>query len=175
MWITLLLVFIFYFLDQLTKYLAQVHTPNNITAIPHFLTLDLHYNTGMAWSLFDDSTWLLVIISVVASVVLIYFCLKNDWKKAPLPALGLTMALGGCLGNLFDRAISITPLSQYRRGVVDMISFEPLNWISNLISGNDFPTFNLADTFLVIGLILFAVDLIFFAEKRQKNNEEATS
>ena len=78
MGITCLLLFVFYMLDQISKYLVQVWQPNNVTAIPHFLTLDLHYNTGMAWSLFDDSTIILVVISFIASIVLGYICFKND-------------------------------------------------------------------------------------------------
>lgn len=191
--ITCLLLFILYMADQLTKYLVQKMiacpdcsviekyasgTPKSVEAIPNFLTITHEHNKGMAWSMLDNSTWILVIISAVASIFLIYFCLKNDWKKAKIQSLGLTMALAGCLGNLYDRAITISPLWQGRDGVVDMISFGPLNWISNLFGNGDFPTFNLADVFLVVGLILFAVDLIFFAEKREKRevkNEEAIS
>lgn len=191
--ITCLLLFLLYMADQLTKYLVQKMiacpdcsviekyasgTPKSVEAIPNFLTITHEHNKGMAWSMLDNSTWILVIISAIASIVLIYFCTKNDWKKAKMQSLGLTMALAGCLGNLYDRAITISPLWQGRDGVVDMISFGPLNWISNLFGNGDFPTFNLADVFLVVGLILFAVDLIFFAEKREKRevkNEEAIS
>lgn len=173
MGITCLLLFVFYMLDQISKYLVQVWQPNNVTAIPHFLTLDLHYNTGMAWSLFDDSTIILVVISFIASIVLGYICFKNDWKKNKLLSFSMTMTFAGCLGNLFDRAISIIPgLSKGRPGVVDMISFEPLNAISRLISGNDFPIFNLADAFLVCGILIYAVDLIFFVDRRKKKNGE---
>lgn len=191
--ITCLLLFLLYMADQVTKYLVQKNiacpdcsiiekyasgTPRSVEAIPNFLTITHEHNKGMAWSMFDDSTWILVVISAIASIFLIYFCIKNNWKNEKMKSIGVTMALAGCLGNLFDRAITISPLWQGRDGVVDMISFEPLNAISRLLSGNDFPTFNLADLFLVVGLILFAVDLIFFAEKREKRevkNEEAIS
>ncbi len=173
MGITCLLLFIFFMLDQITKYMAQIWQPNNVTAIPHILTLDLNYNRGMAWGMLDNNTWLLVIISAVASVVLAYICFKNDWKKNKLMSFSMTMTLAGCLGNLFDRAISIIPgLSEGRVGVVDMISFEPLNYISRLISGSNFPIFNLADAFLVCGLLIYAVDFIFFVDKRKKKHEK---
>ena len=92
----------------------------------------------------------------------------------------MTLLFAGCVGNLYDRAISIIPyLKDGRPGVVDMISFEPLNAISRLISGNDFPTFNLADAFLVVGIILWAIYLIFFTDsngkrKEKKNKNQAT-
>ncbi len=169
MGITCLLFFILYMLDQISKYLVQVWQPTSVKAIPHFLTFDLNYNRGMAWGMFSDNTWILVIISVIASIALGYFCLKNDWKRAKFQSLSLTMAFAGCVGNLFDRAISIIPrLNEGRIGVVDMISFEPLNAISRLISGNDFPIFNLADAFLVCGIIMYGIDFIFFVDKRKK-------
>lgn len=173
MGITCLLLFIFYMLDQITKYMAQLWQPNSLSAIPNFLTLDLHYNTGMAWGMLDNSTWILVIISLLASIVLGYMCLKNDWKKNKLQSFAITMTFAGCIGNLFDRAISIIPgISAGRTGVVDMISLEPLNVISKWISGSSFPIFNLADAFLVCGLIIFAIDVLFLADKRKKKNEK---
>lgn len=173
MGITCLLLFIFFMLDQITKYMAQLWQPNSLVAIPHFLTLDLNYNTGMAWGLLENNTWLLVIISALASVVLGYFCLRNDWKKNKMLSFSMTMTLAGCLGNLFDRTISIIPgISEGRVGVVDMISFEPLNYLSKLISGSPFPIFNLADAFLVCGLLIYAIDFIFFVDRRKNKNEK---
>lgn len=172
MWITCLILFILFMLDQISKYLAQVFQPSNVVAIPHFVTLDLNYNRGMAWGMLENNTWILVIISLIASIVLGYICTKNDWKKNKFLSFSITMTLAGCLGNLFDRLISVIPnLEEGRPGVVDMISFEPLNVISNWISKGDFPIFNLADAFLVCGLIIYAVDLLFFVEKRKKNEK----
>lgn len=169
MGITILLFFLFYMLDQITKYLVQVYAPKNLTVIPHILTLDLQYNTGMAFSFLDDKTYILVIVSLIASIALGYFCLKNDWRHAKLSSLSLTMAFSGCVGNLFDRAVTCIPaLKEGRYGVVDMISFEPLNAISRLITGDSFAIFNLADAFLVVGVILYCIDFVFLADKRKK-------
>lgn len=172
--ITCILFAIFVISDQLLKWYTQKEAFVNFVAIKfgnyNFLTLDYHLNTGMAWSLLSDSTWLLVIISVIASIVLGYFCLKNDWKHNKLRSISLTLAFAGCFGNLIDRFICITPLKEARGGVVDMISFGPLNSLSQLISHTDFPTFNLADAFLVVGLILLAIYLLFF-EGKDKNEK----
>lgn len=176
MLITFIIIFVLFMLDQLTKYLAQVHAPHQLEAIDNFLTIDLCYNKGMAWGMLEDNTIILVFISIIASIILGYLCLKNDWKHNKFSSFTITMTFAGCLGNLFDRAISVIPATQEARpGVVDMISFEPLNYISKLLTGNQFPTFNLADAFLVVGLILYAIDLLFFADKRKKKYEEANN
>ena len=74
---------------------------------------------------------------------------------------------------VYNTLISVIPyLKDGRPGVVDMISFEPLNAISRWISGNNFPTFNLADAFLVIGIILWAIYLIFFTDSNGKRKEK---
>lgn len=173
MGITCLIFFILFMLDQVSKYLTQVFEPNNIVAIPGILRLDTVYNTGMGWGLLSDNTLILVVISLVASIFLGYMCMKNDWKKNKFLSISMTLLFAGCVGNLYDRAISVIPyLKDGRPGVVDMISFEPLNAISRLISGNNFPTFNLADAFLVIGIILWAIYLIFFTDSNGKRKEK---
>ncbi len=160
-------------LDQVSKYLTQVFEPSNVVAIPGILRLDTVYNTGMGWGLLSDNTLILVVISLVASIVLGYMCMKNDWKNNKFLSISMTLLFAGCVGNLYDRAISVIPyLKDGRPGVVDMISFEPLNMISKLISGNNFPTFNLADAFLVIGVILWAIYLIFFTDSNGKRKEK---
>lgn len=171
MLITCLLFGILVFLDQLLKWITQKEGFSNFVAIKignyNFLTFDYKLNTGMAWSMLSDATWLLVIISLIASFVLGYFAMKNDWKNGKLRAIGITLAFAGCVGNLIDRAICITPLKEYRNGVVDMISFGPLDSISNALFKSDFPIFNLADAFLVVGLILYAIYLLFFEGKEK--------
>ncbi len=178
MLITCLLFAILVFADQLLKWITQKEAFNNFVVIKfgnyNFLTFDYQLNKGMAWSLLSDSTWLLVIISLVASIVLGYFCMKNDWKNKKIKSIGLTLAFAGCFGNLIDRFICITPLKEYRGGVVDMISFGPLNSISQLISKTDFPIFNLADAFLVVGLILYAIYLLFL-DGKDKNEKIKSS
>lgn len=171
-----IIVFVLIVLDQLTKYLAQLYAPNSFVCIPNFLTFDLTYNKGAAWGMLSDNTPILVLVSFVATIVLGYLCYKNDWKKAKFSSLAISLALAGCVGNLIDRFMAcVAGLNDLRPGVVDMISFEPLNFISKLISGSNFPIFNLADIFLVVGLIMYCIDLVFFAEKREKVKNEENS
>lgn len=174
MWITTILVLILLLADQVSKYLAQIliNEFETIHAIPYVLDLTLVYNKGAAWGFMSNNTWVLVIISFIGMFFLGWYSFKNDWKNLKTLSLGVTLAFAGCVGNLIDRLISIIPpLAEGREGVVDMISLEPLNAISRLFSGSDFPVFNLADSFLVAGVILIAIDMLFFEEKRKQNNE----
>lgn len=176
MWITLVLIALFLATDQVTKFLAEtlIKEFRTIEAIPHVLDLTLVYNKGAAWGFLSNNTWILVIISILGSILLGWYAYKNDWKKKKILSLGVTMAFAGCVGNLIDRFMSVIPsLAKIRPGVVDMISFEPLNALSRLFTGYDFPVFNVADAFLVVGVILISIDIIFFEEKRNKENENS--
>ena len=174
MWITVLLILVLLLSDQVTKYLAQILISEFqvIEVIPNFLNLTLIYNKGAAWGFLSDNTIVLVIISFIGMFILGWFAYKNDWKKLKTLSLGVTLAFAGCVGNLIDRLFSVIPsLASSREGVVDMIILKPLDFISNLISGYDFPIFNLADVYLVIGVILISIDFIILEEKRKKKNE----
>lgn len=83
MWITLGLLTALLLADQVTKYLAELLIEKNhiVNLIPHVLDSTLAYNTGAAWSMFSDATWLLAILSLVASAVLVYFITKNNWQR----------------------------------------------------------------------------------------------
>lgn len=126
-------------LDQITKILAEAYLRDgSIQVIGDLLRFTLAYNKGAAFSLGFGATWILTIISTVAVIALLYFGPKAktyDWS------LIAGFVLGGAAGNLIDRAFRQPEL--FNGHVVDFIQI-PFN----------FPIFNLADTFLVIGVSL---------------------
>ncbi len=162
--ITGIVFLVVYLFDQITKYLTELYvTEQGFSVIPNFLTIQKQYNPGMAWSFLDEGAGIIIltIISLLASIVLGYFVTKNDWKKKPLRSFALTFALAGCVGNLFDRFLTV--LYRYfgvelRKGVVDMIHFE---------FGQT--TFNVADFFLVTGLCLLVLEIILDFFKQNKD------
>ncbi len=171
MWITLLLVFIFLMLDQGSKYLTEKLIPlgEEVEFIPNFLSFKKVYNTGAAWGMMNNATWVLVLISALGSVIFGYFLLKNNWKIAKWRSLALVLCFSGCFGNLIDRFISITPLSSARPGVVDMISFKPFDKLMSIF-GLSASVFNVADFILVTGIIMILIDVIFIEDRRKKKN-----
>ena len=125
-------------LDRVTKLLAERRLSGRapITLIPHVLDLRYTTNSGGAFSLFPDRPWVFFAASalVCAGIVI------GSRRVGSLPAaVGLGLVLGGALGNLTDRVLHGSGVSG---GVVDVIDFHV--W----------PVFNLADSAIVVGVIV---------------------
>ena len=147
-------MFIFVFVDQITKGLVDLNIGLNqsISLIPNFFSLTYVHNTGAAFSMFEGARWIFVIIAIIFLNVIFQFFIKNkNLSKKDIIIYALLLA--GIIGNLIDRI-----LYGY---VIDFLDFT--------IFGYDFAIFNLADTFIVISIILI---LIFMGDKKCKNLEQ---
>ncbi|MBI3695281.1 MAG: signal peptidase II [Acidobacteria bacterium] len=127
--------------DRLTKTLIESTMALNQSrmVIPGFFHIVYARNQGIAFSLFADSpsatkTFLLVLLSSVALAGVGFLLWTADHSDTALSA-GLSLILGGALGNLFDRVQS--------GSVVDFLDFS--------VSTYHWPAFNLADSAIVIG------------------------
>ena len=129
--------FLVFLADYLTKFAAvKVLVDEPINLIGDFLKLELVFNTGAAFSLATSATIFLSVFSMSAAAGILYFASRIDSLKWSL-ALGLV--LGGIFGNLSDR-IFREP-GGLQGPVVDWISV--LSW----------PTFNIADSAVVVGVM----------------------
>lgn len=141
--------------DQLLKLWIASTIPlgGTLDVLPGFMCLTHVRNTGMAFSMLSEHTWLLTLTSAVVSCVLAALLVRGKfprWEK-----IALALVLGGAVGNLIDRV---------RLGyVVDM--FRTLFV--------DFAVFNLADAFIDVGAALFCVLYIIrtVREERAKKTE----
>ena len=135
-------------LDQLVKYLVLQNIPlgEHVPFIPYLLDLTYVQNTGAAFSLFSQHTWMLALVSLIMSVVLAVALWKNFFRH-PLGKLTLTLLLAGAVGNLIDRA--------FRGFVVDMFN----------VLFMDFAVFNVADICVVVGGIAAGIYYIFLMDK----------
>ena len=135
-------------LDQLVKYLVLTYIPlgGHVPFIPYLVELTYVQNTGAAFSLFSQHTWLLTLTSLVMSLVLAAALWKNFFRH-PLGKVTLALLLAGAVGNLIDRA--------FRGFVVDMF---------NLLFMN-FAVFNVADICVVVGGFAAVLYYLFFYEK----------
>ena len=137
--------------DQATKALVVKSIPDHavIPVIPGFFNLLHTENSGIAFSLFSDSSsswkmFLLVGVSVallVAVVIVVWRTSEVNWTGG----IGLALILGGALSNLADRI---------RFGqVVDFLDF--------YCRGYHWPTFNLADSAIVVGAGFLVLEFLF--------------
>lgn len=139
-------------LDQLSKWLVVQNLPLGASQEILGPLLRLHYvqNTGAAWSLFRDSTFMLAVFSVLLLALLaVWFWLTASEHVGQ--RLALSMVMSGALGNMVDR---------FRLGyVVDFLELP--HW----------PVFNVADMLLCCGVAVLAV-LILLEEKQEKSKEK---
>lgn len=136
--------------DRFTKWLVEtrVSFTDTYTVIPGFFDIIHTQNTGMAFGLFAGSTSGLrpLILSAlsVAAIALVGAMLWKARQMDRLSVTGLALVLGGAAGNVFDRIA-------WGR-VTDFLEF----YIGSL----HWPTFNLADSAIVVGSGLLLMDLL---------------
>jgi len=126
----------------------------DIEVIPNFFIFAFVKNYGAAYGMFSDSTLGLTIVSIiliVAFVVYDVFCHSSSWWYV----LGIGGIIGGAIGNLIDRI--------FLGYVRDFISIRIFNFV-----------FNLADLFITIGVICFAIHIIigFVKEAKDKGKKD---
>ena len=135
------------FADQISKYLiVQTLTlGENINVLP-FLDFYLIFNTGIAFSFFDEGgelgRWILVFLVLLVCLYLVNVLISEKLRK--YETFALLMILSGGLGNLIDRSLW--------GHVIDFIHLYYENY--------SFYIFNLADTFITIGVIIYILDLL---------------
>ena len=140
------------FLDQITKFLVlnTLGYERSKNIFSNLLNLNLVRNKGAAFSLFSNSTNILTITSILATLVLITIILKSP-PKSFWNSIGLAYLLGGTVGNGIDRL--------FKGYVLDFIEIVPIN----------FPIFNIADISINIAIICFIIDLIKTKNKSRTN------
>ena len=146
--IPLLVVVVCVVLDQVTKscFKDLYFEKNGSTeVIKNFFYLTYTVNTGAAWSFLADVSWgqtffkILTAVSLVLFVIFYVYAYKRNYKWLKY---SIAIVVGGTIGNFIDR-LSFS-------GVTDFIS---------LVFGDYyFPVFNLADSFLTVGVIMFLLD-----------------
>jgi len=132
-------------LDQWTKHLARVHLADGLAhpLLPGVLWLRLVHNRGVAFGHFDGAGPVLVILAAAAAVAIVLFrraALRRSPRLSPLLEFGLSLPLGGAIGNGIDRLL-----------MGRVTDFFDLGW---------FPVFNVADSAITVGGVLLALHLL---------------
>ena len=137
--------------DQLVKYLVRANIPlgTSLPFLPGIMELTYWQNTGAAFSLFSEHTWVLTLISAVVSLVILGVLVKRVVAH-PFGVAALSVVLAGAVGNLIDRVAF--------GYVTDMFNFQFMR----------FAVFNVADVCVVCGGSAFCIYFLFFYDKLEK-------
>ena len=144
--------------DQVTKQIVVntiEHNSEGVVVVEGFLKFVNWYNTGAAWSLFQDSSIPLAILSLVALIALIRF--RHQFEiETSTGKIAIGMLIGGIIGNMIDRIA--------HQHVIDFIRFN-----INRRGGGElgYPAFNIADVGICVG-----VGLLFVMTWREQKREE---
>lgn len=143
-------------LDQVTKAAARLFISHDatMTVVPGLVDLRLSFNRGAAFGMLPTFAPLFVVMAIV--VVYAIWRLRHLGASKWL-SIGLGLLMGGALGNVVDRVL--TP----GRGVTDFIDLH----LGSAASALSWPTFNLADMALVIGMLI----TLLFAKIHPENYE----
>jgi signal peptidase II len=143
--------------DRGSKWLIEqnIALHDSIVVIPGLFRLTHVENRGAAFGLFDDSPheWkitALILFSLAALVVVTALLWKNGKALNPT-GIGLSLVMGGAVGNLWDRLAA--------RHVVDFLDF--------YIGTYHWPAFNVADSAIVVGALLLVADILFDKSARE--------
>ncbi len=130
-------------LDQLTKLMVLKYAGELPLEITSFFNLILVWNKGISFGLFNnmDSLWITYILSFIVVLVLGYVAILLVREKKASLVLAYSFIIGGAIGNLIDRLI--------HGRVIDFLDFH--------INGYHWPAFNIADSFIVIGVAIYCI------------------
>jgi signal peptidase II len=145
-------------LDRVTKWIVATKIPlhDSIQLIPRFFYLTHLENRGAAFGLFAEShsEWKIVMLisfSVIAMIV-VSSLLWRTGHAMTTTGIGLSLILGGAVGNLWDRLLS--------GRVVDFLLF--------YIGSYEWPAFNVADSAIVVGAGFLVYEILFDKSRVQE-------
>ena len=137
-----ILTIVFLIIDIISKLVVSnlIDVYDSIVIVKNFFYITYVRNTGAAWSIFEGEVLGLVIVSLIIISFIIYYISKQKINTR-FEKIGYSLILGGAFGNLLDRIIY--------GYVVDFLDF--------YIFGYDYPIFNLADSFIFVGVIILII------------------
>lgn len=137
-----ILTLLFIVLDIVSKLIIgkYMSLEETIVVIKDFLNITYVHNTGVAWSMFSHNSILVIIVSLIVIVGILLY-IKNNNPGSLCEKIAYSLVLGGALGNFINRI-----------GwgyVIDFIDVKIFNY--------DYPIFNLADIFIVVGVFMLVI------------------
>lgn len=134
-------------LDQFTKYLAVTELKGNASLVLLDGIFELHYleNNGAAFGIFQNQRLIFIAGAAVLSAAVLYLYRRIPYERKYIPLrICCILVTAGAVGNMIDRI--------HTGYVVDFFYFCLI----------DFPVFNVADCYVVVSCVLFAVLVLFY-------------
>jgi len=136
-------------LDLFTKRLAVTYlgAGQEIQIIPGFLRFIYLENTGAAFGVLPGARWFLALVAFVVSIIIIWYVMSErcrSWYQF----YGFIFIFSGALGNFVNRVM--------------------LGYVIDFINLPNFPTFNLADIFINIGVVLLIIYILRYSGNESK-------
>lgn len=132
-------------IDQISKKIIELNynIGDSKEIIKDFFYITSHRNRGAAWGILQNYRYLFLFITILFLLLLFFYIYKNKVVLKINDYVMFSLIIGGALGNFLDRII--------KGEVIDFLDFH--------IFGYDFPIFNLADTFICLGIFLLALKI----------------
>ena len=128
-------------LDQLTKYIAFIvlFKDKQVLIINHFLNFRPVWNDGISFGMLQGYGHFGRVAFIIIALIISFWIIMYSKKLNTIGFIGYNMIAGGAIGNVIDRVI--------HGKVIDFIDvhYKEYHW----------PTFNMADSFIFIGVLLF--------------------
>jgi len=157
--------------DQISKYIVKTNMKlyDSFPVIKNILNIRYIENEGASFGMLKDHRWVFMILSTVALVfmgaVIVYLNRKQFRKSNIYISSALSLMFGGGVGNMIDRFFNLSVQSgRDIKVVVDFLEFDFV----------DFAVFNVADSFICIGSVLFCL-CIFAGKYKLTETEEEDS
>ncbi len=162
--ISLCLLIVLVLIDQLTKhhFANTIAYGEDVIVIDGFFYFTYVLNTGAAWSFLGDAWWAQLffkILTAIALVAFVFFYIISTKKNCKWVKIALVFVISGTLGNFIDRLAL--------NAVIDFLGFT--------FGTYNFPVFNFADSFLVVGVIMIVIHLFFLDKNaifKRKNGKK---
>ena len=151
----LMMIIVAFACDQISKVFISSYLKLNesIIVIKNFFNITLNNNYGAAWGILENNTKFLILVSIIAIFILIRY--SYSFKTNTRNNIAFSILLGGIAGNLADRL--------FLGYVRDFLDFR--------FASYNFPIFNLADIFIVVGVTLLIIAILKGEDKNGSSSK----
>jgi signal peptidase II len=162
-------------LDQVTKWLVGHYIPrgHEIPVIDGFFSLVHAQNTGAVLGILGDLPTgvripIFAVFTLIAVIVLLSM-LRQLHARDRFQSIMLAFIFAGAIGNAIDRLLFFR-VTDFLRFYTEQPALKA--WLVAHLKTNEYPSFNVADSAIVVGVGLFLVRYIFLKDKKSPEDDE---